>query len=94
MAHRRIIDSQEQVWDVWAVTTPTSSTRRILVQADLQSGWLAFQCGDQRRRLAPLPAGWDEMSDHALLGLMNQASPIQPRVMRPLNVTPDGAAVV
>jgi hypothetical protein len=70
------------------------STRRILVQADLQSGWLAFQCGEQRRRLAPLPVGWDEMSDQALLGLMDQASPIQPRVMRPANVTPSSAAVV
>jgi len=94
MAHRRIVDKQEQVWDVWAVTTPVVSTRRILVQADLQSGWLAFQCGEQRRRLAPLPVGWDEMSDQALLGLMDQASPIQPRAMRPANVTPSSAAVV
>ena len=94
MAHRKIVDNEEKEWDVWAVTTPTSSARRVLVQAELQAGWLAFQCGDQRRRLAPLPPGWDEMSDHALLELMGQANPIQPRVMRPLNVTPDGAAIV
>jgi hypothetical protein len=82
MAHRRIVDNEEQVWDVWEVTTPTAASRRILVQAELQAGWLAFQCGEQRRRLAPLPAGWDEMTDHALLDLIEQASPIQPRVMR------------
>jgi len=81
MAHRRILDNQQQVWDVWEVTT-ASAPRRILVQPELQSGWLAFQCGEQRRRLAPLPIGWDEMSDHALLGLMDQASPILPRMMR------------
>jgi hypothetical protein len=82
MAHRRIVDNEEQVWDVWEVRTPIATTRRILVQADLQAGWLAFQCGEQRRRLAPLPTGWDEMSDHALLGLMDQANPIQPRMVR------------
>jgi len=82
MAHRQITDSDEKVWDVFEVTTPTSATRRVLVQADLQSGWLAFQCGEERRRLAPLPAGWDGLSDDALLGLRDQASPITPRIVR------------
>jgi hypothetical protein len=83
MAHRRIVDKQDQVWDVWEVTTSASASRRILVQPDLQGGWLAFQCGEQRRRLAPLPIGWDELSDHALVALMDTAPPIEPRVMRP-----------
>jgi hypothetical protein len=81
MAYRRIVDNEDQVWDVWEVSTATS-IRRVLVQQELQAGWLAFQCGEQRRRLAPLPAGWDEMSDHALLSLIEQARPIQPRVAR------------
>lgn len=81
MAHRQIVDSEKKVWDVWEVSTATS-VRRVLVQPDLQAGWLAFQCGEQRRRLAPLPTGWVEMSDHALLGLMDQARPIEPRAMR------------
>ena len=82
MAHRTIVDEQEQVWDVFAVSTVASTARRVLVQADLQSGWLAFQCGEQRRRLAPLPPGWDEMSDTALRALMDKASPIASRVTR------------
>jgi hypothetical protein len=82
MPHRRIVDREEQVWDVWEVRTIAVSPRRILVQPDLQQGWLAFQCGEQRRRLAPLPPGWDEMSDRALLGLMDQANEIKPRVLR------------
>jgi hypothetical protein len=81
MAHRRIVDTDNQVWDVWEVTT-ASAPRRILVQAELQSGWLAFQCGEMRRRLAPLPAGWNELSDRALLALMSEANPIQPRLVR------------
>jgi hypothetical protein len=82
MAHRTIVDDQEQVWDVFAVSTVASTSRRVLVQAELQSGWLAFQCGEQRRRLAPLPPGWDEMSDTALRDLMAKASPIASRVTR------------
>jgi len=82
VAHRRIVDHQDQVWDVWEVRTSAVGSRRIHVQPDLQEGWLAFQCGEQRRRLAPLPVGWDEMSDRALLGLMEKAAEIQPRVVR------------
>ena len=82
MAHRRIVDKEDQVWDVWEVQTTPATSRRILVQPDLQDGWLAFQCGEQRKRLAPLPAGWSEMSDRALLGLMDQAREIKPRVAR------------
>jgi hypothetical protein len=82
MAHRQITDNEERVWDVWEVTTPMSTTRRVLVQADLQAGWLAFQCGEKRRRLAPLPTGWTQLSDSDLLGLMDQARPIEPRAVR------------
>ena len=82
MAYRRIVDRDEQVWDVWEVATPTSVSRRLTVPKELESGWLAFQCGEERRRLAPLPAGWSEMSDTALLGLISQASPIRLRGTR------------
>jgi hypothetical protein len=81
MTHRRIIDDDQKVWDVWEVNV-SGSTRRIVVPADMQAGWLAFQCGDERRRLIPLPPAWTEMSDTALLHLKSQASPIRPRVIR------------
>lgn len=29
-------------------------------------GWLVFERGDERRRLAPIPAGWDRCSDQEL----------------------------
>ena len=82
MAHRRIVDNQEKVWDVWEVN-PTSSisSRRLTVPADMQAGWLAFQCGEERRRIAPLPVDWSEMSDDALVHLMSDAMPIRPRAV-------------
>jgi hypothetical protein len=51
--------------------------RRILVPGELQAGWLAFQCGEDRRRLAPVPNGWAEMSDDALLRVMLSAPPVR-----------------
>lgn len=37
--------------------------RRVAVAAPLQRGWLAFRSGDERRRLAPIPAAWERASD-------------------------------
>jgi hypothetical protein len=46
---------------------------RIAVQSDLRAGWLAFQCKNERRRLAPIPNGWGEMSDAELAALLDRA---------------------
>jgi hypothetical protein len=40
---------------------------RIRLPAALQEGWLAFQAGDDRRRLAPIPEKWSTLSDEELL---------------------------
>ena len=46
---------------------------RVVVPDRLQKGWLAFQSGRDRRRLAPIPADWQEMTAGELLDLLNQA---------------------
>jgi hypothetical protein len=92
MAHRRIVDDRERVWDVWEVipslVEPTSaplrgrapdSGRRLVVPPELQSGWLAFQCGEERRRIAPLPPSWSDMTDALLLRLLSAATPVETR---------------
>lgn len=43
----------------------------------LKDGWLAFQLGTQRRRLAPIPTDWWELDDGALLELLRQAERIE-----------------
>jgi hypothetical protein len=40
---------------------------RIRLPAALQEGWLAFQAGADRRRLAPIPEKWSTLSDEELL---------------------------
>jgi len=46
---------------------------RVVVPAALQQGWLAFQAGDDRRRLAPIPANWIALDDAALMVLLDSA---------------------
>jgi hypothetical protein len=46
---------------------------RLLVPSALQQGWLAFQSGDERRRLAPIPENWIGLEDTALVTLLRQA---------------------
>jgi hypothetical protein len=46
---------------------------RIVVPDRLQKGWLAFQCGWERRRVAPIPDDWDDMTVSELVDLLHQA---------------------
>lgn len=47
---------------------------KILVPAALQAGWLAFQSGVERRRLAPIPNGWSALDENALIALLSRAA--------------------
>ena len=40
---------------------------------ELANGWLAFQCADVRRRLAPIPPRWQTLSDEELCELVRRA---------------------
>ena len=47
---------------------------RIRVSNPLMSqGWLAFEARGERRRLAPVPLGWEDMDDTELRGLLERA---------------------
>ena len=46
---------------------------RVVVPDSLQKGWLAFQSGSERRRLAPIPADWLRCSDERLEEYCGQA---------------------
>ncbi len=52
---REFIDAAGVRWTVWS-TTPFSSG----VASNLRTGWLTFESSGTRRRLAPIPEGWEE----------------------------------
>jgi hypothetical protein len=79
-----------QVWDVrpsWLAATKqvttVSASARPLLQPALADGWLTFESASgERRRMVPIPAGWDAMDDVSLDRLLTRATPIPPRPRR------------
>lgn len=49
--------------------------RRSREGAMSEQGWVCFERPGEKRRLAPTPAGWDEVSEDELLNLCRRASP-------------------
>jgi hypothetical protein len=49
---------------------------RVRIKSDLTSGWLAFESKHDRRRLAPIPIGWEALDASALEELCEQARSI------------------
>jgi hypothetical protein len=43
----------------------------------VRDGWLTFQCGDEKRRIMPIPEGWATLPDSALKGLLLRATPVR-----------------
>ena len=54
------------------------------ISPGLECGWLAFACDQERRRLAPAPMGWENLSDDALIRLCRAAPPYAKREPRSL----------
>lgn len=71
---RQFTDDDGATWAAWAVHP---DGRRRLASArlagDLQRGWLTFECGTSKRRLSPIPAGWEHLDDPGLRALLRQA---------------------
>jgi hypothetical protein len=50
-------------------------TRVRVTNPVMANGWLAFENRTERRRLAPIPAGWEELDEVALRALLEKAVP-------------------
>jgi hypothetical protein len=89
MAVREFTDSKDVDWQVWDVTPAHLHpvTRGEDYMGNLQDGWLAFQSGNDRRRLAaPYPADWITLPLAELEELLRRSAPIVRRRAR----TPSG----
>jgi hypothetical protein len=49
---------------------------RVRIRSELSHGWLAFESKHDRRRLAPIPTGWEALDESALERLCDQATSI------------------
>jgi hypothetical protein len=75
MTMREVADTDGCVWAIFDVRP--SGHRSVLpqVQVGYTEGWLCLQSADSRRRLAPIPAGWENGTDAELLQLVARATP-------------------
>ena len=76
MAARTFTDSAGLTWSVFEVHR--SSQKAGAVSPGYKQGWLAFACGDSRRRLAPFPSTWEASTDAELELLCETARRVEP----------------
>lgn len=55
------------------------SRPRLTVSSALENGWLVFEGAGEKRRLIPIPPGWQVLSDAELDALRERAVPVRSR---------------
>ena len=58
VAYREYVDDMGALWRVWD-THPVAANTLRTVSPNYAGGWLTFESETDRRRLAPIPAGWE-----------------------------------
>jgi hypothetical protein len=81
MALRNFTAPDGRSWDVWAVV-PSTARPSVAVQPEFVDGWLCFESGGLKRRLAGIPDGWDEAPEDRLHLLWRAAAEAAPRAPR------------
>jgi hypothetical protein len=97
MPHRQFVDDAGAVWAVWDVrpsAVGSSLDPRIAaalrggggivsqMNRTMAEGWLCFESDAEKRRLTPIPPGWDNLSTTDLLRLCETASGVKRRAER------------
>jgi hypothetical protein len=75
MAVREFSDTNGVLWRVWQ-TRPS----RDVYLGKLREGWLTFESGTERRRLAPVPPSWEELPIARLELMCRVAEPAEMRM--------------
>jgi hypothetical protein len=84
MPMREFRDSAGVEWRVWE-TTPRAGS---VYGEHLKAGWLTFESATVRKRLAPIPHGWDEATPERLQ-LMCRVAEVVRRARGTAPLTPD-----
>ena len=69
MAYREFTDDGGRAWRAW----DTYPQKREFVSPGFQEGWLSFEAEGEKRRLAPVPPGWEDGTEVHLRVLLRTA---------------------
>jgi hypothetical protein len=84
MSIREFTDSAGIAWRVWS-TIPGAGA---VYEESHRAGWLTFASAHTRKRLAPIPHGWEEVTTERL-ELMSRAAEVVQRMTGASPLTPD-----
>jgi hypothetical protein len=93
MPYRTLTDALGSTWQVWSVHPEHDGGDRpsVAVAPQLARGWLVFErlaaagalpaaaAPAEKRRLAPVPPGWETAPDRTLRTLLSDAAPVRER---------------
>ena len=70
-----------RVWEVFPSRAPTSGSAEALSRSSLKetpfaNGWLCFESANAKRRLAPIPPGWEFTTGRHLEELCQRATDV------------------
>jgi hypothetical protein len=71
--HRILRDRGGVRWDVFAVYTDSRVAARWHLEPPYSQGWLCFDSGGEKRRLAPVPVQWYRLANAQLEALADIA---------------------
>jgi hypothetical protein len=79
----RTLVHRDTEWTIWNVV-PSLENRLRIPLARSTEGWLCFQSAEEKRRVAPVPEGWEGWPDERLAELVEQARVVAaaPRLTR------------
>ena len=88
---RGFTDSSGVEWRVWEVfpsrasiaSSPQAISRTSLKETAYANGWLCFESAEEKRRLAPIPSGWELADARSIEALCRKAAPVPKRVSGP-----------
>ena len=62
-----------QVWTVRAVALPPRTAELVSRNPNAVTNWLSIASDFEKRRIAPIPAGWEEWTDEQLAAAIQGA---------------------
>lgn len=72
-ARHAFTDSHSVAWHVFDVYPATDRVESSRLAPPFQHGWLCFESAGEKRRLTPIPWGWESLNDDDLEQLLQRA---------------------